>query len=75
MTRAFLVYTAGRAALFGLFVVLTWSVSGLLGWELRGLPLLLVALLLSSLAALFLLPGPRAQLAAALAKQRDEPDP
>ena len=72
MTRAFLVFTLARFLLFLLFAMLSWSVAGLLGYELNGFVLLIVALVLSSLAGVFLLAGPRAKLAAALAERQQQ---
>jgi len=64
------VYTVGRLGLFVLVALLLRSGAGLVGTSLNGLPLLLAALLVSSLISLFLLAGPRQQLAEALASQR-----
>jgi hypothetical protein len=73
--RAALVYTAGRFLLFMLFAMLSWSVAGLLGYRLNGFPLLVLALLLSSVAGYFLLAVPREQLASAIAAQRESREP
>lgn len=68
--RAALLYTAGRFGLFALVALLVWTGSGAAGSQLNGLPLLLVALLVSSLLGLVLFSRQRAQLAEALAAQR-----
>ncbi|MGZ6827944.1 MAG: DUF4229 domain-containing protein [Mycobacteriales bacterium] len=70
VARAALLYTAGRFGLFGLVALIVYLGSGLVGSRLNGLPLLLVALLVSSLVGLVLFSRQRAQLAAALAAQR-----
>jgi hypothetical protein len=68
--RLALVYTAARAGLLVLFGLLIFSVSGLLGYQMNAFLLLLLALLGSSLAALFLLATPRDELARAMAERR-----
>ncbi len=67
----FVVYTAGRFVLFLLLSLLLWSGAGLLGYTFNGLPLLLSALLLSSVASFFLLASQRQELALRVAAKRD----
>lgn len=70
MKKQALVYTLGR---FGLFVsssLLLWSAAGALGFDFNGLPLLLAALLLSSLLSIALLKRQRMALAESLAASR-----
>jgi len=69
--RAWLTYTLGRVGLFVLSVVLLWGASGLLGHPLDGLPLLLAALLLSSVLAFALLKAQREAFAASLHAGRE----
>ena len=71
MRRAWLTYTLGRVGLFVLSALLLWGVSGLLGHALHGLPLLLAALLLSSVLALALLRGQREAFATAIQASRE----
>lgn len=71
MRRAALIYSLGRFALFLLVAVLTWAVSGLLGHQLNGLPLLLLAALVSSALGYVVFARQRRQLAEALAAQRE----
>jgi hypothetical protein len=71
MRRQAVLYSLGR---FGLFVsssLLLWSASGALGFRFNGLPLLLAALLLSSMLSLVLLKRQRTALAEALAASRE----
>lgn len=68
--RAALTYTFGRFGVFALLAVLIWLATGLAGRQLNGLPLLLVALLLSSVTSYLLFSRQRQQLATALAAQR-----
>jgi hypothetical protein len=70
LRRAWLTYTLGRLGLFALVAVIAWGASGLLGHELNGLPLLLVALLGSSVLALVLLREQRDRFGQALAESR-----
>jgi len=70
LRRAWLTYTLGRAGLFALVAVIAWGASGLLGHELNGLPLLLVALIGSSVLALVLLREQRDRFGQALAEAR-----
>ena len=67
----FVVYTAGRFVLFLLLSLLLWSGAGLLGYSFNGLPLLLSALLVSSVLSFFLLARQREQLAVRIAAKRD----
>lgn len=68
--RLVLVYTAARTGLLLLFALLIFSGAGLLGRELNGFLVLLLALMASSLAGLFLLAKPRDELAQAMAERR-----
>jgi hypothetical protein len=68
--KAALVYTLGRFGFFVLVALLTFAVTSLLGHPLNGLPLLLIALLGSSVGSLWLLRDKRDQLAQALAESR-----
>jgi hypothetical protein len=70
MRRAVLVYTAGRFGLFAVMVVILWGASGLVGLGLKGLPLLLLAALLSSALGYVLFAPQRRALAEALDGQR-----
>ena len=70
MRRAWLTYTLGRLGLFVLVAVIAWGASGLLGHELNGMPLLLVALIGSSVLALVLLRDQRNRFGEALAQGR-----
>lgn len=70
LRRAALFYTAGRSGLFLIVAVLIWSATGLAGHQLNGLPLLLAALLVSSIGGLFLFSRQREQFAQALAVKR-----
>ena len=65
-----MLYSLGRLGLFVSSSLLLWSASGALGFRFNGLPLLLAALLLSSLLSLVLLKRQRAALAEALAASR-----
>ena len=70
MRKAALVYTLGRFGFFLLVALLTFFVTSLLGHPLNGLPLLLIALIVSSVGSLWLLRDKRDQLAQALAESR-----
>jgi O-antigen ligase len=70
LRRAFLAYTLGRLGLLVLVAVIVWGASGLLGHEINGLPLLLLALLGSSVLTLVLLREQRNRFAEALAAGR-----
>ena len=70
LRRAFLTYTLGRLGLFVLVAVIAWGASGLLGNQLNGMPLLLLALIGSSVLALLLLRAQRDRFGQALALQR-----
>ena len=70
LRRAFLAYTLGRLGLLLLVAVIVWGASGLLGHAVNGLPLLLAALLGSSLLTLVLLRDQRDRFAEALAAER-----
>jgi hypothetical protein len=70
MRKAALLYTLGRFGLFALLAVVVWGASGLLGHQLNGLPLLLVAALLSSVLGYVLFARQRQALAEALDAKR-----
>ena len=70
MRRAALVYTLGRFGLFALVTIILWGGAGILGAHLNGLPLLLMAALISSVIGYFLFARQRATLAEALDGQR-----
>jgi cell division protein FtsL len=70
MRRAALVYTLGRFGLFALVAIILWGGAGLLGKDLNGLPLLLVAALLSSALGYVVFARQRQALAEALDDQR-----
>jgi hypothetical protein len=72
MRRPFLIYTAGRFGLFLILAVILWGASGLTGHELNGLPLLLVAALISSAIGYVLFAPQRRALAEALDGQRQD---
>jgi O-antigen ligase len=72
MRRIALLYTLGRFGLFVVLVLLVWGASGLVGHQLKGLPLLLVAALLSSLLGYVLFSRQRQALAQALDAKRQE---
>jgi hypothetical protein len=72
LRRAFLLYTLGRLGLLVLVAVIAWGTSGLLGDQLNGLPLLLIALLGSSVLAVFVLRGQRDRFAEAVAASRSD---
>ena len=70
MRRAALVYTVGRFGLFGLVAIILWGAAGLLGKDLNGLPLLLLAALISSALGYVLFARQRQTLAEAIDGQR-----
>ena len=70
MRRAWLTYTFGRLGLFVLSTVIIWGGSGLLGHAVNGMPLLLGALILSSVLAFALLRGQREAFAQAIQASR-----
>jgi hypothetical protein len=72
MRRAALTYTFGRFGLFVLVTVILWGGAGLLGTDLNGLPLLLLAALVSSVVGYFLFARQRQELAEALDAKRLE---
>ena len=72
MRRAWVTYTFGRVGLFVVSALLIWGVSGLAGHEVNGMPLLLAALILSSVLALALLRGQREAFATAIQSSREE---
>lgn len=71
MRKEAVLYTLGRVGFFLIVALLVFAVTGLLGHQLNGLPLLLVALLLSSIGSLWLLRGQRQKLATAMAEARE----
>ena len=70
MRRAALVYTLGRFGLFALVTIILWGGAGLVGKDLNGLPLLLLAALISSVLGYVLFSRQRQTLAEALDGQR-----
>ena len=70
MRKAALVYTLGRFGLFFLVAIVLWGGSGLAGHGLNGLPLLLLAALISSAVGYVLFAPQRRALAEALDGQR-----
>ena len=68
--KAALLYTGGRFVLFALSALLLWSGAGLAGVHFNGLPLLLAALLVSSVLSLFLLRDQRERFAGHLEAKR-----
>jgi hypothetical protein len=72
MRKTALLYTLGRFGLFAVLVVVVWGASGVLGHQLEGLPLLLVAALLSSVLGYVLFGRQRQALAEALEAKRQE---
>lgn len=72
--KATLTYTAGRFGLFALVALLIWAGTGAFGHQLNGLPLLLLALVLSAIGSLFLFARQRQQLADAIAAKREAKD-
>ncbi|HUR51997.1 MAG TPA: DUF4229 domain-containing protein [Mycobacteriales bacterium] len=72
MRRAALLYTFGRFGLFLLVAIVIWGASGVLGHQLNGLPLLLVAALISSIVGFKLFARQRIALAEALDGKRRE---
>jgi cation transporter-like permease len=70
LRRAFLTYTLGRLGLFLLVAVIVWGASGLLGSQVNGLTLLLLALIGSSVLAVFVLRGQRDRFGQAIAADR-----
>ena len=71
LTRSALLFTLARFGLFIVMALLIWSGTGAVGHQLNGFPLLLAALLVSSMVGLFLFSRQRQQFAEALAAQRD----
>jgi hypothetical protein len=71
LRRAAVVYTLGRFGLFVVVALLVWSATGAAGHQLNGIPLLLAALLGSSVVALYVLRAQRERFAEALAAKRD----
>ena len=70
LRRAFVTYTLGRIGLLVLVAIIVWGATGLLGEPVNGLPLLLLALIGSSVLALFLLRAQRDRFGQALAADR-----
>lgn len=71
MGKAALVYGAGRLGLFVLAALLVWTGGQAVGADVNGLPLLLSALVLSSLASVWVLGRQRVALAEQLQARRD----
>lgn len=63
-------FSAGRLGLFVMAALLLWSAAGAAGFTLNGFPLLLSALVVSSVAGVFLFSRQRAQFSQALADKR-----
>jgi cell division protein FtsL len=70
MRRAARVYTLGRFGLFALVAIILWGAAGVLDKDLNGLPLLLLAALISSALGYVLFARQRQALAEALDGQR-----
>jgi hypothetical protein len=70
MKRAALIYTFGRFGLFALVAIILWGATGLVGHSLNGLPLLLLAALISSALGYVLFARQRHALAGAIDGQR-----
>ncbi|MGB8651792.1 MAG: DUF4229 domain-containing protein [Mycobacteriales bacterium] len=70
LRRTALVYSFGRFGLFLVVALLIWSVTGLVGHQINGFPLLLAALLLSSIVGLFVFARQRERFAEALQAKR-----
>jgi hypothetical protein len=70
LRRPAVLYTAGRFGLFVLVALLVWLGTGMFGAPLTGIPLLLAALILSSIASIFVLSRQRALFAEALTAHR-----
>jgi len=68
--KAALIYGAGRVGLFLLSAALVWGLSGVLGHQLNGLPLVLVAALISSVLGYTVFAPQRRELAAAVERGR-----
>jgi hypothetical protein len=68
--RAAVVFSLGRLGLFVVSAILIWSATGAAGHSLNGFPLLFAALVLSSIAGVFLFSRQRRQFAQALADKR-----
>jgi uncharacterized membrane protein YkvI len=66
-----LVYTLGRFGLFVVVAMLIWSGTGAAGHQLNGFPLLLAALLVSSITGIFVFARQRERFAEALAAKRE----
>ena len=71
MRRTAVLFTLGRFGLFVLMALLIRGSTGLAGHPLNGFPLLLAALLVSSIAGLYLFSRQREQFAQALLDQRE----
>lgn len=70
LRRAFVTYTLGRLGLFLLTALLIFSGFGLAGSSINGAPLVLLALIGSSILSFVLLRDQRDRFAQALAEQR-----
>jgi len=71
MSRAALVYAAGRFGLFLVAAALIWTGARAAGTDINGLPLLLGAMVLSSFAGIWVFSRQRAELAEALQAKRE----
>lgn len=71
MSRAALVYAAGRLGLFLVAAALIWTGARAAGADVNGLPLLLGAMVLSSFAGIWVFSRQRAELAEALQAKRE----
>ncbi|MCU1592940.1 MAG: hypothetical protein JWO12_332 [Frankiales bacterium] len=70
LRRSAVLFSLGRLGLFIASALLLWSGAGAAGYSLNGFPLLLAALVLSSVAGVFLFSRQRLQFAEALADKR-----
>ena len=71
LRRSAVLFTLARFGLFLVMALLIWSGTGAAGHQLNGFPLLLAALLCSSIIGVFLFSRQRQEFAQALAVQRD----
>ncbi len=68
--RTALFFSLGRLGLFVVSAILIWSATGAAGHALNGFPLLFAALIVSSVAGIFVFSRQRQQFAQALADKR-----
>lgn len=71
MAKPALLYALGRIGLFFVAAALIWTGARAAGADVNGLPLLLGAMVLSSLASIWVFSRQRAELAEALQAKRD----